>query len=155
MRCRLSTTLRRASPSSTAGQPSTCALPALYLSPTRFSLFHRWPASYRCVASSLTLTDALLPLAPLASRLHVCCQLSTSHRRASPSCTAGQPATGALPALYLSPTRFSLLHRWPGGHRCFACSLPLSDALFPFTLLAIQRHAAILLYTSPSRSVSL
>ena len=120
-------------------------------------LLHCWPAGYRCVAGSLPLSDALLPLAPLASRLQVRCQLSTSHRRASPTFTTGQPATGVLQALYLPPTRFSLFHHWPTGYRCVASSLPLTDALLPLAPLASRLQVRCQLSTtlrraSPSRT---
>ena len=117
-----------ASPSCTAGQPATCVLPALYLSPTRFSLLHRWPAGYRCVAGSLPLSDALLPLALLASQLQVRCQLSASL------------------------TRFSLLHRWPAGYRCVASSLPLCNVLLPLSLLANRLQVRCPLSTSLRRA---
>ena len=100
---------------------SRCQLSA---SLTRFSLLHHWPAGYRCVASSLPLTDALLPF------------------------TAGQPASGVLPAHYLSPTRFSLLHRWPAGYRCVASSLPLTEAILSLAPLARRLLVRCLLSTS-------
>ena len=100
-----------ASPFHTASYPATGALPTLYLSPTRFSHSHRLLSGYICVACSLPLSDALLPFTPLAIRLQVRCLLSTSVRCASPRHAASYPATGALPALYLSPTRFSHSHR--------------------------------------------
>ena len=53
----------------------------------------------------------LLRFTLLAIRLQVRGLLSTSLRYASPFYTASNPATDALPALYRSPTRFSVLHR--------------------------------------------
>ena len=114
MHCPLSASLRRASPLSTAIDPATGVLQALYLSPTLRSPFHRYPFGYRGFDRSLPLPDALRhslmrippshryplgrgyfdrylplsdahpPLPPLSIRLQERCMLSTSLRRASP-----------------------------------------------------------------------
>ena len=53
--------------------------------------------------------------------------LSASLRRAPPLSATVYPATGALPALQLSPTRISHFHRYQSGYVCVASSVPLSD----------------------------
>ena len=114
MHCPRSTSLRRASPLSTAIYPATGLLQALYFSPTLGSPFHRYPFGYRCFDRSLPLPDALclslmrispfnrypfgcgcfnrslllsdahLPFPPPSIRLQMRCTLSTSLERVSP-----------------------------------------------------------------------
>ena len=96
--CQLSTLFQCESPISTACNPATGALPALYLVPTRVSHFNCLQYGYRCVASSLHHSDARLPFQQLAISLQVCCRLSWSFQRASPISTTCNMATGALPS---------------------------------------------------------
>ena len=115
---------------------TTGALPALCLPSARISPFHRYKSCYRCVASSLPLSDASLSitllfiwlqgldrLLPLPDALcHSLMRISPFHRYpfgcgyfdrylplgcASPLSTAINLATGALHALHLSWTRIS------------------------------------------------
>ena len=72
------------------------------------------------------------------------CPLCTSLQSASPLSTIRNPATGSLPALYLTPSRVSLLKRSQNSYPRVACSPPLSNTHLPFQPLAIQlqvRHA--------------
>ena len=148
VRCQLSTSFRRSSPFSSGINTATGALPALQLVPTLVSFFNGLQYGYRCVARS----DMRLPFQPLAIRLPVRCQLSTSFRRSSPFSSVCNRATGALPALQLVPTLVSFFNGFQYGYRCVAHSLPRSDARLPFQPLAIRLQVCCQLSTSFGRS---
>ena len=89
---------------------------------------------------------------PLPSSLQVRCQLSTSFRCASLISTACNAAAGALPALYIVPTRVSHLNRYLSRYRCVASSLHYSNASLPLQLLVTLRQVRCQLSTSFRRA---
>lgn len=199
VRCPHSTFLHRASPFLAESYPAPNALPALYLTPMRVSLFSCFLYSYRCVARFLPLSSTRLPFnraqsscryvalslplhcasrfstarnlascsciarfLPLSHprlpfqsliiRLQVRCPLCTSLQRASPFSTIRNPATGPLPALYLTLSRVSLLKRSQNSYPRVACSPPLSTTHLPFQPLTIQLQVRHALSTSLRRA---
>ena len=88
VRCQLSTSFRCPSLISTAFNAAVGVLPALYIIPMRDSHFNSLKYDYRFIAGSLPRSNVRLPFQPLAIRLQVRCQLSTSFRCATPILTA-------------------------------------------------------------------
>ena len=148
--------LRRASSISTPCNTTTGVWHALYLVPTRASHFNHLQYVYRCVASSLPRSDARLLFIGLQygyrcvasspahsdarllfQRVAIRPQVRCPLRRASPISTACNTATGALPALYIVPSRVSHFNRVQYGYSSVASSLPRCDARLLFQPLPI------------------
>ena len=120
VRCQLSTSFRCPSLISTAFNVAVGMLPALFIIPMGDSHFNSLKYDYRFVAGSLPRSNARLPF-----------------QRASPISTACNTATGALPALYIVPSRVSHFNRVQYGYRSVASSLPRCDARLLFQPLPI------------------